>query len=310
MTVLAGWSIEVDTYLKRFVLHLGLERNLSDNTISAYENDLRQFMEFLRKQLRCRKPSIKQMDKLAIRHFLSHLGEKGARGSTLRRKLAAIRCFTKYLCTRESMRVNPAAEIRMPQKEKHLPSFLDLVDIEQLMHLPNRDDFRGARDLAMLELFYSTGIRLSELHGLDISDMDLFGEVIKVKGKGRRERVVPIGRMATKAIKEYLPARIRHLRQKKRIEETAIFINRFGKRLSRRGIQMVVRQYLERVCRLKQMSPHVLRHTFATHMLDNGADLRAVQELLGHASLSSTQVYTHVTSERLRKVYRQAHPRA
>jgi integrase/recombinase XerC len=162
----------------------------------------------------------------------------------------------------------------------------------------------------MLEVFYSTGVRLSELHGLEVADMDLFGEVIKVKGKGRKERLVPLGRLATKAIKRYLPERTRHLKRLGRLEEIALFVNKFGRRLSRRGIQRVVRRYLEHVCVLTQMSPHVLRHTFATHMLDRGADLRAVQELLGHASLSSTQVYTHVTTDRLKKVYGQAHPRA
>ena len=297
-------------HLKRFVLHLGLERNLSDNTISAYENDLKQFIAFLTSQLSCRKPAPKQVDRLAIRHFLSHLKAGGARGSTLRRKLAAIRCFMNYLCTREDLKSNPAVGIRMPRKPKRLPSFLAVDEVNRLMELPGRGDFPGARDLAMLELFYSTGIRLGELHALSVSDLDLFGEVIKVKGKGRKERLIPLGRMATRALKKYLTLRIDLLRQRKHIEEPALFVNRFGKRLSRRGIQSVVRKYLTQVCSIKQMSPHVLRHTFATHMLENGADLRAVQELLGHASLASTQIYTHVTSERLKEVYRQAHPRA
>lgn len=300
----------MESYLRRFILHLGLERNLSDNTISAYENDLKQFMAFLREQLTCRRLNAKHMDRLAIRHFLSHLRSGGVKGSTLRRKLAAIRCFMKYLCTRENLGVNPAAAVKMPQKEKHLPSFLDESDMQKLMRLPKREDFGGARDLAILELFYSTGIRLSELHALNVAHLDLFGEVIKVRGKGRKERMVPLGRLAAKAIRDYLPKRARLLKQRKRLEEVAVFINRFGRRLSRRGIQRVVRRYLERVCNLKQMSPHVLRHTFATHMLDRGADLRAVQELLGHTSLSSTQVYTHVTTDRLRKVYDRSHPRA
>jgi tyrosine recombinase XerC len=300
----------VEPYLKRFILHLGLERNLSDNTISAYENDLKQFIRFLREQLGYRRLNVKHVNKLSIRHFLTHLKGNGVKGSTLRRKLAAIRCFTKYMCTREKMSVNPAATIRMPKKERRLPSFLDIIEAKNLMRAPQGDGFSALRDTAILEIFYSTGIRLAELHSLDVSDMDLFGELIKVKGKGRKERLVPLGRMAVQAIRFYLPVRIRHLRQRKRIDEIALFVNKFGKRLTRRGIQRTVRQYLERVCHLRQMSPHVLRHTFATHMLDRGADLRAVQELLGHASLSSTQVYTHVTTERLKKVYDQAHPRA
>jgi integrase/recombinase XerC len=297
-------------YLKRFLLHLDLERNLSDHTISAYENDLKQFRSFLRDQLGCRKVNVKLIDKLSIRHFLTHLRGRGVKGSTLRRKLAAIRSFMRYLCTREDLKVNPAAAVRMPRKEEHLPSFLDMIDAGKLMDLPSRSTFGGRRDLAMLEVFYGTGIRLSELHWLDVSDMDLFGEVLKVKGKGKKERMVPLGRMAVKAIKAYLQERHRHLERTGRMREVALFVNRFGCRLSRRGIQGVVRRYLLRVCNLKKMSPHVLRHTFATHMLDRGADLRAVQELLGHASLSSTQVYTHVSTERLKRVYDQSHPRA
>jgi tyrosine recombinase XerC len=300
----------VETCLKKFVLHLGLERNLSDHTISAYENDLQQFMKFLRTQLGCRRVNVRMIDRLSIRHFLSHLRDNGAKGTTLRRKLAAIRCFMRYLCMRENLEANPAAAIRMPQKERHLPSFLDEVEMEKVMDLPDRTGFYGLRDLAILEIFYSTGVRLSELHGLDVSDMDLYGEAIKVRGKGRKERIVPLGRMAIRAIKAYLQERHRHLRRVGRMREASLFVNRFGGRLGRRGIQSLVRRYLEQISRLKQVSPHVLRHTFATHMLDRGADLRAVQELLGHSSLSSTQVYTHVTTERLKRIYDQAHPRA
>jgi integrase/recombinase XerC len=267
-------------------------------------------MRFLREQLGYRRLSVRHMSRLSIRHFLSHLRDSGVKGSTLRRKLAAVRCFLRYMCARENLGHNPAAAIKMPQKEKHLPSFLDEQDMQAVMTLPRPDGLGGIRDVAMLELFYSTGIRLSELHALDISNLDLFEEVIKVKGKGRKERLVPLGRMAARAMREYLPERARFLKQRKRSEEVAVFVNRFGRRLTRRGIQRVVRRYLEKVCNLKQMSPHVLRHTFATHMLDRGADLRAVQELLGHASLSSTQVYTHVTTERLKKVYDRSHPRA
>jgi integrase/recombinase XerC len=300
----------MEACLKRFMLHLGLERNLSDHTINAYENDLEQFMSFLRVQLGSKKVNVRMIDKLSIRHFLSHLRTRGAKGTTLRRKLAAIRCFMKYLCMRENLASNPAASIRMPHKEDHLPAFLDEREVEEMMEAPGKIGFCALRDRAVLELFYSTGVRLGELHGLDLSDMDLYGEAIKVKGKGRKERVVPLGRMATKSIRAYLQERYKHLRRVNRVREAALFVNRYGKRLGRRSIQRLVRRYLERVCRLRQMSPHVLRHSFATHMLDRGADLRAVQELLGHSSLSSTQVYTHVTMEKLKRVYDQAHPRA
>lgn len=300
----------MESYLRRFVLHLGLERNLSDNTISSYETDLEQFIKFLRSQLGVRRLSITNIDRLSIRHFLHHLKSRGVKGSTLRRKLAAIRCFTRYLCTRENLKVNPAASIRMPPMEKHLPSFLDVTEMEGLMDLPRLTVFGGLRDRAILEVFYSTGMRLGELYALNVTDVDLFGEVVKVKGKGRKERLAPLGRMASKAVRAYLPERAAFLKARGRIEEMGLFVNKFGRRLTRRGIQVIVRSYLVRVSGVKQLSPHVLRHTFATHMLDRGADLRAVQELLGHASLSSTQIYTHVTTDRLKRIYDQAHPRA
>jgi integrase/recombinase XerC len=291
-------------------LHLGLERNLSDYTINAYENDLKQFLEFLRIQLGSKRITARSIDRLSIRHFLASRSDLGDKKSTLRRKLAALKCFLRYLGTREGLQIDPACDIRMPRREKRLPEFVDEEDMDALMEIPRGDGMGPIRDRAVLELFYSTGIRLAELHGLDVSDIGLFDEVIKVRGKGRKERVVPLGKTAAGAIREYLEERRRHLQKRGRVDEDAVFVNRFGRRLSRRGIQRVVKHYLRQVCSLKRISPHVLRHTFATHMLENGADLRAVQELLGHASLSSTQVYTHVTTQRLQDAYDRAHPRA
>lgn len=300
----------MESYLRRFVLHLSLERNLSEHTVSAYENDLKQFLDFLRRELDCRNPRVNQIDKLSVRHYMKQLQGTGLKGSTLRRKLAAIRCFVKYLVDRESVKVNPVLAVKMPRMEKRLPTYIDKADMRRLFAEFTRGDFTGLRDLAILETFYSTGVRLSELHAVDVADADLFSGTLKVKGKGRKERIVPLGKMASRAIKGYLLERAGHLKARKRIQEPALLVNKFGKRLARRGIQRVVRQYLERVSSETQMSPHVLRHTFATHMLDEGADLRAVQELLGHASLSSTQIYTHVSTERLKDTYRRAHPRA
>lgn len=300
----------MESYLRRFVLHLGLERNLSDHTVSAYENDLKQFIEFLRRELDCRDPRVGQIDKLSVRHYMKYLAGNGLKGSTLRRKLAAIRCFVKYLVDREGVKVTPVLAVKMPRMERRLPTYIDKSEMRDLFGEFTRDDFTGLRDLAILETFYSTGVRLGELHAVDVADADLFSGTLKVKGKGRKERIVPLGTMASKAIKRYLLERANLLRMKKRLQEPALLVNKFGKRLARRGMQRVVRQYLERVCSVTQMSPHVLRHTFATHMLDEGADLRAVQEILGHASLSSTQIYTHVSTERLKDTYRRAHPRA
>ena len=300
----------MESYLRKFLIHLGVERNLSDNTIGSYETDLRQFLDFLKVQLGVKKVSIRHIDRISIRHFLRELGDHGLKGSTSRRKLAAIRCFVHYLCRRENLKANPAAAIGMPLMEKHLPSVVEKPEMVRLMQMPDTSDHRGLRDRAMLEVFYSTGIRLNELHMLDIADVDLYNDVIKVKGKGWKERFVILGTEASAAMRSYLPARSKFLKSKRRSGEPAVFLNKFGRRLGRRGIQLIVRSYLGRICSAKQMSPHVLRHTFATHMLDNGADLRTVQELLGHASLSSTQIYTHVTTDRLKRVYNLAHPRA
>ncbi len=296
--------------VRKFILHIELERNLSPNTIKNYERDLNQFIEFLKFQLGRKQPRIGDVTRLAIRHFLSVLRDEGAKVSTVRRKLATIKSFMKYMCSRENLKSNPAASIKMPAAERRLPCFLEEQDARKLMDSAQKDGFTGLRDLAILEILYGTGMRLSELHALDVDDIDLFSETTRVKGKGRKERLLPLGRMALVAVREYLERRAGFVARKGRPEERAFLVNRFGRRLSRRGIQRVIQRSLERVCKLKQMSPHVLRHTFATHLLEKGADLRAVQELLGHASLSSTQIYTHVTSERLRQVYDQAHPRA
>jgi integrase/recombinase XerC len=267
-------------------------------------------MKFLRRELDCRNPRVSQIDKLSVRHYLKHLKASGLKGSTLRRKLAAIRCFVKYLVDRERVKVNPVLAVKMPRMERRLPTYISREEMRRLFEDFTGDDFAGLRDLAILETFYSTGVRLSELHAVDVADADLFSGTLKVKGKGRKERIVPLGTVASGAIKRYLLVRSGHLRARGRMHEPALLVNRFGRRLARRGIQRIVRRYLERVSSEKQMSPHVLRHTFATHMLDEGADLRAVQELLGHASLSSTQIYTHVSTERLMDTYRRAHPRA
>lgn len=296
--------------IRRFILHIRLERNFSENTIAAYQADLNQFKEFMSAQLGSSRVRPDQITRLAIRHFLSHLHSIGTKPATMRRKLAAIKSYLRYLCIREKMKVNPAIGIRVAHRERRLPTFLTESEMSRLMEVSKGNGLAGARDQAILEMFYSTGIRLSELHGLNLADVDLFGETIKVKGKGKKERTLPLGKLAAKALSCYLRLRADFLARIGRLEESAVFINRFGRRLSRRGVQRIVRVWLTRAGAIGKMSPHVLRHTFATHMLERGADLRAVQELLGHASLASTQIYTHVTTERLKQVYNQAHPRA
>ena len=205
---------------------------------------------------------------------------------------------------------NPAGEVKTPKIERKEPVFLSAEEIEFSMKAPEGEGMLPNRNIAILELFYSTGIRLSELQALDVDSLDFHNGVLRVYGKGKKERIVPFGRMAKKALEKYLPLRNIRLVECGHLAENALFINRKGDRLASRSIQHVVSKYLHMISEKEHLSPHVLRHSFATHMLDNGADLRAVQELLGHSSLSTTQIYTHVTMDRLTKAFRQAHPRA
>ncbi|UCE19443.1 MAG: tyrosine recombinase XerC [Gemmatimonadota bacterium] len=298
-------------HMKKYLLYLTFERNFSENTVRAYEIDLAQFDAFLEEQLATDRIRPKDIDKLAVRHFLAWLQKEGLTKKSIARKLACIRSFLKYLCREGVIEFNPAAHLSTPKIEKALPSFLDVVQASRAMELPNRSDILGLRDAAILELLYSTGIRLTELIGLNISSIDPVGEIVKVIGKGRKQRIVPVGRKALEALRAYQEKRHELFRQEgSQGTSEALFLNRNGGRLSARSVQKIVEKYLRLVSHVQKVSPHVLRHTFATHMLDAGADLKAVKELLGHVSLSTTQVYTHVTLDRLKKVYDQAHPRA
>ena len=301
----------MEKYLKKYLLYLTFKRNFSENTVKAYEIDLAQFHSFLQEQLATDRIRPKDIDKLAVRHFLAWLQKEGFSKKSIARKLACIRSFLKFLCRDGVIEFNPAAHLATPKIEKKLPSFLDVIQASKAMELPNRKDIFGLRDAAILELLYSTGIRLTELIGLNISSIDPEGEIVKVTGKGKKQRIVPVGRKALEALRAYMEKRNELLKGKaSRGARDALFLNRNGGRLSARSVQKIVEKYLRLVSHLQKVSPHVLRHTFATHMLDAGADLKAVKELLGHVSLSTTQVYTHVTLDRLKKVYDQAHPRA
>lgn len=295
-------------HIKRYLLHLTFERNFSENTVKAYEIDLIQFNTFLEEQLGTEQVRPKDIDRLAVRHFLAWLQREGLTKRTIARKLACIRSFLKYLCRERVIDHNPAVHLAIPKVDRRLPSFLDVCQAAEAMELPQREDVFGLRDAAILEVFYSAGLRLSELVGLNVSSIDPVGEVVKVTGKGRKQRIVPLGRKALEALRPYMERRKELLRGKGDVE--ALFLNRSAGRLSERSVQKIVQRYLRLVSQAQQVSPHVLRHTFATHMLDAGADLKAVKELLGHVSLSTTQVYTHVSLDRLKKVYDRAHPRA
>lgn len=278
--------------------------------MKAYNGDLAQFQLFLSKQLDQQKISIREINRLAIRHFLGTLHTEGYNSRSILRKLTAIRSFCRYLCREGFLEVNPATRLMPMRWEKRLPTFLDVAQVAKVMDIPDTKTVLGLRDRAILELLYSTGIRLMEMVNLNLSALDLVGEVIKVRGKGKKERILPLGSKALEALAAYLPRRKELLAKGDRRAGQGVFLNYRGGRISGRSVRRLVNHYLQQVSQEEHLSPHILRHTFATHMLDAGADLRAVKELLGHASLSSTQIYTHVTVEKLRKAYDQAHPRA
>ncbi len=293
----------------QFLLHLEKERQRSPNTVAAYGRDLAQFEEFCGRHYG--DWSWTSIDRLGIRGFLADMQRRGLSRRSAARALSAVRSLFRYLADHEGV-VNPAPRAaRMPKLEKRLPGYLDRGQAARLFEYAESrsegDDFEAVRDLAMLELFYSTGMRLSELAGLDLRALDLLSDQARVLGKGRKERIVPVGSRAVLALRRYLALR-EPPAGKRDADRQAVFLSRRGRRLSTRSIQRAMHRLLDGVGG-DALSVHSLRHSFATHMLDAGADLRAVQELLGHASLSTTQIYTHTSVERLKQVYQQAHPR-
>jgi integrase/recombinase XerC len=298
-----------------FLVHLAKERNVSPNTLTAYERDCREFLRFLEDYYGGGDWSWQGIDRLAMRGFMGRLAKRGLAKRSVARALAAVRGLYRYLATNDAVDANPARAVGSPKAEKHLPGYLDRAQIDLLFQLAetraSSGRFIDVRNAAMLELFYSTGMRLSELQGLNRQDIDAVSQQVKVRGKGRKERIVPVGDHATRALREYERKRDElAVALGGKIDKNAIFLNRTGTRMSARGVQKIVSQFLETIAEDAGLSTHSLRHSFATHLLDNGADLRAVQELLGHASVSTTQIYTHTSVERLKEVYRKAHPRA
>ena len=286
------------------------EKGSSDNTISSYESDVEQFFDYLRGPEK--KPiDILKVDNLDIRGFLAHLSKLGLKKSSAQRKLASIRSFYKYLYREGVIDRNPAKEVATPRKEKPLPKFMSVDNARLLVEAPDPERLEGLRDHAILEVFYSSGLRISELAGLDREDVDLANGMIKVLGKGSKERVVPLGEKAVNAVIEYTAA-LDAVRGGVEIGEGGVplFVNKGGKRLGVRSIRRAVEKHVREKGIPGGITPHSIRHTFATHMLEAGADLRSIQEMLGHASLSTTQKYTHVNLDRLMEVYDKAHPRA
>ena len=285
-------------YSEQFFTFLKVEQGVSAHTLRAYQKDLTEFLDFAPN-------SLKKIDYLDIRSYLASLHAKKLKKTTISRKLAAIRSFFKFLHREGYVKNNPAKLVSTPKVPKALPKFLTIDEIFTLLDKPEGETFKVSRDRAMLELLYSSGIRVSELTSLDISDLDLRQSLIRVKGKGMKERIVPVGSKALEAIQVYLPERI-SLRKK----SSALFLNNRGGRLTQRSVRRIVLHYSRLIHLQGDLSPHTLRHTFATHLLHEGADLRVIQELLGHASLSTTQKYTHVDISHLAEVYDKAHPLA
>jgi integrase/recombinase XerC len=295
--------------LAEFLTHLGLERNASDKTVKSYREDLTQALHFARERLG--KPHVDAADwnTRLLRAFVAWLHEKGYAKSTVARRLAAVRSFGKFLCRQGVLDENPAKGLRGPRLDKKLPHFLTLADVRKLLDAPPADDWAGRRDRAILETLYSAGIRVSELVGLDVLDTDLNDGVITVRGKGKKERLALLGPEARAAIGRWLDDRSALLGRVGK-DSPAVFLNRSGGRLTTRSVGRLLAKYLKAAGLDPRTSPHTLRHSFATHMLDAGADIRGVQELLGHKSLTTTQVYTHVTTRRLQTAYEKAHPRS
>jgi len=298
-----------------FLLHLEKERDVSPHTLKAYRRDLSEFVEFLSGYYGQGDWSWGSIDRLAIRGFLAHLTRRKLSKRTIGRSLSAVRSFYSFMHRNEAVETNPARGVSSPKLERYLPGYLDRAQIELLFQSSElkaqEGRFTDVRNNAMLEIFYSTGMRLSELRGINRSDIDLLSQQVKVRGKGRKERIIPLGDHAQLALRNYEAKRDDLVRNTlPGADRTAFFLSKRGKRISVRAIQNAVTGFLDSIDEDAGLSTHSLRHTFATHLLDAGADLRAVQELLGHVSISTTQIYTHTSVERLKEVYGKAHPRA
>lgn len=294
----------MERHIEKFLRYLEIERNASAHTLLNYKLDLEGFRDFLKDI------AVEKVDYLFIRKYLAHLKEKHLAARTIGRKLSSLRSFFRFLVKDNYIQVNPTDMISSPKQDKVLPKFLTEDEVARLIEVPDTSRAKGkdqrvvldARDRAILETLYSTGMRISELVSLTQETVDFIGGTVRVMGKGKKERMLPIGDRALRAIRQYMEGRAADSRW--------IFLNKNKKHLGARGIRKMVDRHIRAVSLKEHISPHTLRHTFATHLLNRGADLRSVQELLGHASLSTTQIYTHLTTEKLKSVYDKAHPRA
>jgi integrase/recombinase XerC len=310
----------VRAHLKDFLEHLRLNENASAHTVRAYDSDLSQYLNFLAAHLDRRVSALtpSDLDHVNARAFLGDLNRRGNSKASAARKLSAIRAFGRYLRREGVLEGDPVALVGTPKREHRIPAHLGVDEMSKLLEMPDTQDPLGRRDKAILEMFYASGLRLSELVGLDVEDLNLSGRVVRVLGKGRKERIVPFNRTAAEALRVWLadreglrvPAAEKSPVMRTKRHREPLFLNYQGGRLSTRSVDKLVRRYVAACSTRFGISPHALRHSFATHLLEAGADLRAIQELLGHARLSTTQRYTHVNAAQLLDTYRKAHPKA
>jgi len=302
-------------YIDEFMQHLKYERNLSEHTLRNYASDLEQFYDHLAPPDQAgkrRHVDIRAIDNLTVREFMASLYEKKKKKSSIHRKIAALRTFFRFLCREGILEVNPARLVASPRVERKLPNHLTIQEAIRFIEMPDLETILGKRDRAILELLYASGVRVSELVNLNLTDIDFVNQTMRVKGKGRKERIVPFGDPARQALEAYLGVRGELLIEadQDKIDPLAVFMNYQGTRITTRSVGRMIDKYIKLCADIHHISPHSLRHSFATHLLDAGADLRTIQELLGHARLSTTQQYTHVSTDKLMEVYDKAHPKA
>ncbi|HXF04507.1 MAG TPA: tyrosine recombinase XerC [Blastocatellia bacterium] len=306
----------MENYIDMFLQHLKYERNVSEHTLRNYRIDLLQFYDYLapmNDRGERRPVDVRQIDNITIREFLSTLYAQKKKKSSIARKLATLRSFFKFLCREQVLDLNPARLVATPKLEKKLPKFLTVEETIRFIEMPDTDTVLGKRDRAILELLYATGMRVSELVNLNLDDVDFKNRSLRVRGKGRKERIIPFGRKALEALEAYLSVRGQLLMEapEEQREPLALFLNYLGTRITTRSVGRLIDKYAKMCADITpDISPHSLRHSCATHMLNAGADLRAIQELLGHARLTTTQIYTHLSTEKLIEVYDKAHPKA
>ena len=294
-----------ENWVKEYLYFLDVEKGLAKNTLESYGRDLKSFFCFLSNS-NCTNPT--NVSRTDIVSYLLHLQNNGKAVSTISRNLASIRSFYHFLIEEQVVKKDPCSDLESPRQEKKLPEILTISEVDLLLSQPNQLEVTGIRDKAMLEVIYATGIRVSELVSLNKVDINIDSGYLRCRGKGNKERIVPLGKIAVKNLYYYLEKSRPKL---VKIEsEDAFFVNHHGKRLTRQGFWKIIKKYAELAKIKRKITPHTLRHSFATHLLENGADLRSVQEMLGHADISTTQIYTHITRKKLRGVYEKTHPRA